>query len=146
MMIDFLRNLLSPPPDRRVGVESPVAVAALLAEAAQADGGTDAVEAAAVEKHLGRLFGLDPSAAAALRAKGEAARREAADVFRFTLAIKTALVEAERAALMEALWAVALADGARDPHEDALLRKLAPLIGVSDRDSAAARRRAMQEG
>jgi uncharacterized tellurite resistance protein B-like protein len=80
-----------------------------------------------------------------LRAKGEAARRDAADVFRFTLAIKTALDEAERAALMEALWAVALADGARDPHEDALLRKLDPLIAVSDRDSVAARRRAMQE-
>jgi uncharacterized tellurite resistance protein B-like protein len=145
MMIDFLRNLLSPPPDRRADVEAPVAVAALLSEAAHADGVTDAVEAATVEKHLGRLFGLAPSAAAALRAKGEAARRDAADVFRFTLAIKTALDEAERAALMEALWAVALADGARDPHEDALLRKLAPLIAVSDRDSVAARRRAMQE-
>jgi uncharacterized tellurite resistance protein B-like protein len=141
-MLDFLRNLLAPRADRADETEPAVAVAALLAEAAQADGAVDAAEAAAVERHLARLFGLDAAAAADLRARGEAARRASADLFRFTLVIKQALDEGERAALMEALWAVALADGARDPHEDALLRKLAPLIAVSDRDSAAARRRA----
>jgi uncharacterized tellurite resistance protein B-like protein len=43
--------------------------------------------------------------------------------------------------LLEALWTVVLTDGERDPHEDALMRKLAPLIAVSDRESAEARRR-----
>ena len=42
---------------------------------------------------------------------------------------------------MEALWEVALADGERDEEEDSLLRLLANLLGVSDRDSALARQR-----
>jgi uncharacterized tellurite resistance protein B-like protein len=141
-MIDFLRNLLSPATARPEAPSAEVAVAALLAEAAQADGVADPAEIAAAERHLARLFGLDPGAAAALQARGEAARRDSSDVFRFTLTIKNALDAPKRAALMEALWSVALADGARDPHEDALLRKLAPLIAVSDHESAAARRRA----
>jgi len=141
-MLDFLRDLLKQSSAPAAGPEPSVAVAALLAEAAQADGVTDQSEADAVERGLAALFGLDPAEAAALRARGEAARRDAADMFRFTLAVKQALDETQRVALMQALWAVALADGARDPHEDALLRKLAPLIGVSDRDSATARRRA----
>ena len=44
-------------------------------------------------------------------------------------------------ALIEALWRVVVSDGRRDPHEDALLRKLAPLIAITDRESAEARRR-----
>ena len=141
-MIDFLRNLLSQPADRADGPEPGVAVAALLAEAAQADGVVDPAEAAAADRRLAYMFGLDAAGAAALRARGDAARRASADLFRFTLAVKQALDDGQRVALMEALWAVALADGAGEPHEDALLRKLAPLIGVSDRDSAEARRRA----
>ena len=38
-----------------------------------------------------------------------------------------------------------LADGRRDPGEDAFLRQLAPLLGVEDRDSALARRRAARD-
>ena len=43
--------------------------------------------------------------------------------------------------MIEALWKVALADGERDQHEDALIRLAANLLGVNDRDSALARRR-----
>ena len=43
---------------------------------------------------------------------------------------------------MRALWQVVLADGARDAEEDALMRLLASLLGVNDRDSALARQRA----
>ncbi len=43
---------------------------------------------------------------------------------------------------MRALWQVVLADGERDHEEDALMRLLASLLGVNDRDSAIARQRA----
>jgi uncharacterized tellurite resistance protein B-like protein len=36
---------------------------------------------------------------------------------------------------------VVLADGVRDDHEDALLRLVAPMLGVNDRDSGLARQR-----
>ena len=49
----------------------------------------------------------------------------------------------ERVELMEMLWQVAYADGELDDFEANLLRRVAGLIHVSDRDSGAARKRAM---
>ena len=43
--------------------------------------------------------------------------------------------------MIEALWQVALADGARDGAEDALVRMVSSMLGVSDTDSAVARQR-----
>jgi uncharacterized tellurite resistance protein B-like protein len=37
------------------------------------------------------------------------------------------------------LWAVVLADGTRDAEENSMMRLLANLLGVNDRDSALAR-------
>jgi uncharacterized tellurite resistance protein B-like protein len=48
----------------------------------------------------------------------------------------------ERFDVVRALWQVVLADGERDHEEDALMRLLASLLGVNDRDSAIARQRA----
>jgi uncharacterized tellurite resistance protein B-like protein len=52
----------------------------------------------------------------------------------------------ERLAVIEALWQVAMADGARDASEDALLRLVANFLGVSDRDSAIARQKVTAAG
>jgi uncharacterized tellurite resistance protein B-like protein len=90
------------------------------------------------------MLDLAPDAAADLRDRGEAAQSEAADLVRFTRVVKSALDEDERAALMEALWRIVLIDHHRDPHEDALLRRLAPLLAISDHESAAARRKVLR--
>ena len=47
----------------------------------------------------------------------------------------------ERNQVVESLWEIALADGDRDHEEDALMRLVAPMLGVNDRDSALARQR-----
>lgn len=142
-MLDFLRKMLDAPeaaPDAAPhGPQE--AVAALLVEAATADADYDDAERAAIDHVLGQLFGLDPDQARHVRAAGERAQAGAADLVQFTRVAKTRLAEHERIALLEALWSVVLADGERDPHENALLRKLAPLLAVTDRDSAEARRR-----
>ncbi|WP_369293636.1 TerB family tellurite resistance protein [Klebsiella pneumoniae] len=44
--------------------------------------------------------------------------------------------------MLTALWQVVLADGNRDMHEDTLLRVVANLLGISDRDNARARQKA----
>jgi len=49
----------------------------------------------------------------------------------------------DREAVIESLWSVVLADGVRDKSEDALLRMVAPMLGVSDQDSHKARQRVM---
>ena len=66
---------------------------------------------------------------------------EAPDTVRFTRAIKDAVPYEDRMGVIEALWDVVLADGARDDEEDAMLRLIAPLLGVNDRDSNLARQR-----
>lgn len=141
-MLDFLRNLLASPADAP-GAVPPVqrAVAALLVEAAHCDGAYETAEKAAVGAMLAAIFDLAAPAAADLRAEGEAAQVDAPDLVRFTRVVKTVLTEAQRVAVMEALWSVVLSDGVRHPREDALMRRLAPLIAVSDRDSALARQR-----
>lgn len=140
-MIDALKSLFRPRPDPASRDIAPdLAVAALLIEAARADGHYNADDRHAVDALLADMFELARSDAAALRARAEVAQAEASDVVRFTRVIKTALSEDERIALMRALWRIVLVDHHRDPHEDALLRRLAPLIAVDDRDSAAARR------
>ncbi|MCL4674756.1 MAG: TerB family tellurite resistance protein [Pararhodobacter sp.] len=140
-MIDALRNLFRTEPAPRNDAPQDVAVAALLIEAARADGVYDDAERRAVLRLLQEMFGLSAAEALALHERGDGAQQDAADVVRFTRVIKRALDEAERIALIEALWQVVLVDHDRDPHENALLRNLAPLIAVSDRDSAEARHR-----
>jgi uncharacterized tellurite resistance protein B-like protein len=144
-MIDALKALFRPGPAGapRAEVAPDLAIAALLVEAARADGRMTDDDRTAVQSLLADMLDLDAAAARALRERGEAAQHEAADLVRFTRVIKMALDDAARLNLMTALWRVVLVDHHRDPHEDALLRRLAPLLAVSDHDSAAARRRAL---
>jgi uncharacterized tellurite resistance protein B-like protein len=142
-MLDFLKKLLDAPEDAPAPRDPVEAVAALMVEAARADGEFDAGERETIERFLARLFDLDAAAARAALARGETAQAGAADLVQFTRVVKTGLSDAERIAFLEALWAVVFADGARDPHEDALMRKLAPLIATTDRESAEARKRVL---
>lgn len=121
--------------------EARLALAALLVRVARADGSYAPAEAERIDAVLARRYGLAPAAAARLRAEAEAVEAAAPDSVRFTRALKEAVPHEERAALVEALWEVALADGARDAEEDARIRLAASLLGINDRDSALARRR-----
>ncbi len=60
---------------------------------------------------------------------------------RATRAIKDAVAYENRLAVIEALWQVVLADGSRSDEENALLRLVASLLGITDTDSAMARKR-----
>jgi uncharacterized tellurite resistance protein B-like protein len=86
-------------------------------------------------------YGLSPFEAAALRREAETLEGQAPDTVRFTRSIKDAVDYEDRAAVVEALWDVVLADGMRDDEEDGLIRLVASLLGVNDRDSALARQR-----
>jgi uncharacterized tellurite resistance protein B-like protein len=66
----------------------------------------------------------------------------APDTIRFTRALKDTVPIEDRAALLEALWSVALVDGTRDGGEDQMLRLIVNLLGLSDVESGLARQRA----
>ena len=121
--------------------EGRVAVAALLVIAAHADHAYDEVERAQIERVLAGRYGLDAAAAAALCAEGEDAERASLDLYRFTSRVKQDIPYEERAAVVEAMWRVVLADGEREKHEETLMRRVTDLLGLDPRDSIDARRR-----
>ncbi|MEM1273427.1 MAG: TerB family tellurite resistance protein [Pseudomonadota bacterium] len=141
MFGDLLRRLTAPEPAQLPDPDARLALAALLVRIARADGSYDADEVALIERILVSRHGLSPFEASKLRADAEALEAEAPDTVRFTRAIKDAVAYEDRAGVVEALWQVVLADGVRDHEEDALLRLVAPLLGINDRDSALIRQR-----
>jgi uncharacterized tellurite resistance protein B-like protein len=139
-VLSFIRGDAERP---RSGGDIKLAVAALLVEAARMDDTFDTAERAAILRLLGTRFSLDPTAANRLLAAAEQAEAGAAGVYRFTKAVTDTLTPAERIGLIEMMWEVAFADGALDPDEDALLRRVAGLIDVDDHDRGEAKRRVM---
>jgi len=143
MFGDFLRRLTAPDPAPLPEENSRLALAALLVRLARADGDYAEIEATTIDRTLSERYGLSASETAALRAEAEVLETEAPDTVRFTRAIKDAVPYEDRTQVVEALWKVVLADGGRDQMENSIMRMVAPLLGVSDRDSALARQRAL---
>ena len=145
-MIDqLLRRLLAPAPARLSAPDAQLALAALLVRLARSDGLYAAEEVERIDRILIRRHRLDAFGAARLRAEAEDLEALAPDTIRFTQALKAAVALEDRSALLEAMWSLALADGLRDAYEDQLLRLLTGLLGLTDVDSALARRRAERE-
>lgn len=141
MFAKLLSSLLSPTPQPLPAPEARLALAALLVRLAKADGHYAGAEVARIDRVIAARYELSGFAAAALRAEAEVLEAEAPDTVRFTRALKEAVPFEDRMSLMAALWSVALSDGAREAHEDALIRLAANLLGITDRDSAIARQR-----
>lgn len=138
----LLRRLAQPAPGRLPEADARMSLAALLVRVARSDGRYAPAEASRIDRVLTARYGLSPFAAAALRAEAEAMEAAAPDTVRFTRALKDAITLDDRAGLVEALWAVALADGGRDAEEEQVIRLVTSLLGLTDRDSALARQRA----
>lgn len=145
MFDTLLRRLLSPGPAPLPAPEAHLALAALLVRVARADGHYAPAEQARIDRVLTRLYAQSPFAAAQLRAEAEQLETEAPDTVRFTRALKGAVPLEDRAGLVQGLWSVALADGGRADEEDQLLRLIANLLGLTDRESAEARQRAERD-
>lgn len=141
MFGDFIKRLTQPDPAPLAGTDARLALAALLVRIARSDGDYADGEVARIDRILMARYGLSPFEAPALRAEAEILEIEAPDTVRFTRAIKDAVPYEDRESVVEALWDVVLADGLRDHEEDALLRLVANLLGVNDRDSNLARQR-----
>lgn len=142
MFGDLLSRLTAPDPDPLDDGDARLALAALLVRLARSDGSYDPAEIARIDTLLADRYGLGPFEVASLRKDAEQLEEEAPDTVRFTRAIKEAVPYEERAQVVEGLWQIVLADGARDSEEDALMRMIAPMLGINDRDSALARQRA----
>ncbi len=142
MFGDLLGRLTAPDPDPLDDGDARLALAALLVRIARSDGTYDESEIKRIDALLAKRYGLGPFEVAGLRKDAEVLEEEAPDTVRFTRAIKDAVAYEDRAQVVEGLWEIVLADGTRDHEEDALMRLVAPMLGINDRDSALARQRA----
>ena len=118
------------------------AMAAVMVRIAKSDDDYAVAECERIDAVLSVLYDLSKAEATSLRLQAEVLEADAPDTVRFTRAIKNAVPYDDRFDVVRALWQVVLADGARDHEEDALMRLLASLLGVNDRDSAIARQQA----
>lgn len=122
----------------------PLAVAALLIEAALQDTDFDEEERAMIRHLLAQRFEMSEAEVVGLVEEAEAKARQSAQLFGFTSEVAKEWSAEQRSELIEMLWQVAYSDGGLDPHEDALLRRVAGLLHVSDRERSLARRRALE--
>ena len=142
-MFDSIANLFRQETAPAAIIPGPLALAAILVEAARRDGEYADSERAAILRILMREDDMDEPAAAALLREAEEAQEKAVDLFRFTHALKEATPFEQRVAIIEDLWDVILSDGARDHSEDGLVRSVCGLLGIPDRESGLARARVM---
>ena len=142
MFADFLKRLTDPATAPLPDADARLALTALLVRVARSDNEYSPAERVRIQDIVTTRYGIGEAERDGLMTDAEAFETEAPDTVRFTRAIKDAVPYEERRAVVEALWQVALADGTRAEEEDALLRLVANLLGVTDMDSAQARQRA----
>ena len=122
-----------------------LACAALLARAAWLDGRLDQKEEDALLSLITQRFSLDVDEAQNLIIEATADVDNSNDIYRYTKVLRDAFNEAERIDLMEMLWQLVYSDGELHDFEATLMRRLAGLLYVDDRDSGLARKRALEK-
>jgi uncharacterized tellurite resistance protein B-like protein len=141
-MFQALLRALSAPEERRLP-DLRMSVAVLLLEAARQDDSFDAGERATIIRLLTERFGLSPQECETLLTSAEAQAAALVQLHGHTSEIAAQMTPQERVGLIEMLWDVAYADGVLDPEEDLLIRRIAGLIYVDDRERVLARQRVL---
>lgn len=141
-VLEFLSGKAAPTATKSAD-DLQIAVAALLIEAARMDDDFNVDERRMIERVLSERFDLGPEQLRELFIAAERAVRGSTQFFPFTQQIVKNISHEERGQILEMMWQVAYADGVLDPQEDMLLRRIAGLIHVDDRERGLARQRAL---
>ncbi len=120
-----------------------VAAAALLVCAATMDEVYGKTEQAKIRTVLKSFFELSTEETEELIALAESEEQRAVGLHRWTQTLKDAYEVEERTRLIEQLWEVVYADGELHDYEASLLRRVAGLIYVPDREAGEARKRVL---
>ncbi len=146
-MLDQIFKFLNGP-DRGAESGEPdelrLAIAALLVEAAKSDGVYDDGERYVVTGLVRRLFGSTEAEAARLVAEAEQAQARSVQLFRFTRPIVERMPPEQRVRIVEMLWETVYSDRVLTAEEDSLVRRVAGLLYVTDRDRGEARLRVLK--
>ena len=145
----MLKNILKIFADDNVSQLEPddarLAITALMIRVARSDDDYSKAKLNNITSLISARFKLSNDEANELIKEAELVEEQAPDTVRFTKSIKSAIDFDDRIAIIEDLWSVVLTDSFRDTNEDALIRTVVSLLGVSDKDSAFARQRAIKK-
>jgi len=122
-----------------------LAAATLMVEVGVHDGKFSATEEAHIEEILIKKFDLSLGDARELLEAAKIEQDNSNQILGYTRKIKDHFDEEGRLHIMEMLWQVVFADGKEDDFEANLMRRVAGLLYVSDKDSGAIRKKVMQQ-
>jgi uncharacterized tellurite resistance protein B-like protein len=120
-----------------------LAAAVLLVETARMDDAIGEDERAMIVELVRSRFELSDEAVESVVELADQVAHDAVELSRFTRRIRDDFDHEERIEMIEMLWRVVYADGVVHDHEANLLRRVAGLLYVSDRESGEARKRAI---
>ena len=121
-----------------------VACVAILCEAASMDGTFDEKEKALILVLIQKQFNLDVEQANNVLTEGKQLAENATQLYGFTRVIKESWGLDKRIRLLEMLWEVAYVDGELNAAEDMLIRRIAGLIHVEDRERMEAKQKVLK--
>ena len=122
------------------------AVVALLCEAAMIDEEFGENEKQVIIKILKDQFQIkDPDEISNIFKTALANLEESGDLVSYTREVKDNWKLEDRVNIIEMLWSVCLVDGKVEPYEDMLIRKVAGLLYVGDRDKNLAKKIAKEK-
>ncbi len=122
----------------------PLAMAALLVEAARADHNVKEEELQELGTLLAVRLDLAPEAAADLVQRARRAVEKSVSLYEFTRPLHEAFNYEQKAEFVRMLWHVALADRHLDKYEDYLIGKVSELLYVSRGDVLRLKHEALQ--
>ncbi|WP_321392689.1 TerB family tellurite resistance protein [uncultured Desulfuromusa sp.] len=123
----------------------PLAAAVLLLEIANTDGEFHPDEQDMLGALLKEHFSVSEESLGDLLKLAEETRQSSHDLHQFTREINKAFTQGEKEQIIEALWQLVYADGRLDRYEDALMRQLGSLIGLSHRQLIEAKLRVTKD-
>lgn len=133
-----------PKPEPLPQPDAQLALGALLVRVAFADREYRATEIGQIDRILAATFNLKPIEAAKLRAICEALERDAPGTPEFARILRDEVDYADRKALADAMWSVAMADGERDDAEEEMLEQIETALGLTQSDIEDARDAALR--
>ena len=112
-----------------------LAIAALLVTVASSDESFGPQETNQLMDIFTGHFGMKRDAAKELIETAAAKSQDAVDMHRFVRVINNDLDNEQRKDILKYAWQMVLADGKVHAHEDHMIRRLGPLLGISRHDS-----------
>ncbi len=111
----------------------PLAAAVLMLEVAHADGEFCADEQALIGPLLSEQFNVSSEYQQELLELAHEAHQGSSDLHQFTREINFAFSQEEKEQIIETIWRLVYADGELDRYEDAVMRQIGSLIGLTHR-------------